>query len=65
MTDGSCQEVGAEVYSVVSLLLRRAMTNLKQHIKKQRHYFADKGPYSQSYGFSITALTCMDVRAGL
>ena len=23
-----------------------------QHIKKQRHYFADKGPYSQSYGFS-------------
>ena len=21
-------------------------------IKKQRHYFADKGPYSQSYGFS-------------
>ena len=24
----------------------------KQHIKKQRHYYADKGPYSQSYGFS-------------
>ena len=24
----------------------------KQCIKKQRHYFADKGPYSQSYGFS-------------
>ena len=23
-----------------------------QHIKKQRHYFADKYPYSQSYGFS-------------
>ena len=23
----------------------------KQCIKKQRHYFADKGPYSQSYGF--------------
>ena len=22
------------------------------HIKKQRHYFADKGLYSQSYGFS-------------
>ena len=22
----------------------------RQHIKKQRHYFADKGPYSQSYG---------------
>ena len=24
----------------------------RQHIKKQRHYFADKGPYSQRYGFS-------------
>ena len=24
----------------------------RQHIKKQRHYFADKGLYSQSYGFS-------------
>ena len=23
----------------------------RQHIKKQRHYFADKGPFSQSYGF--------------
>ena len=26
----------------------------RQHIKKQRHYFADKGPYSQSYRFSST-----------
>ena len=24
----------------------------KQHIKKQRHHFADKGPSSQSHGFS-------------
>ena len=24
----------------------------RQHIKKQRHYFADQGPSSQSYGFS-------------
>ena len=23
----------------------------RQHIKKQRHYFAKKGPSSQSYGF--------------
>ena len=23
-----------------------------QHIKKQRHYFTDKNPSSQSYGFS-------------
>ena len=30
----------------------------RQHIKKQRHYFADKGPYSQSYGFSSSHV-CM------
>ena len=24
---------------------------LRQHIKKQRHYFANKGPSSQGYGF--------------
>ena len=24
----------------------------RQHIKKQRHYFADKGLCHQSYGFS-------------
>ena len=24
----------------------------RQHIKKQRHYFANKCPYGQSYGFS-------------
>ena len=29
---------------------RKAMTN-QQHINKQRHYFANKGPSSQSYGF--------------
>ena len=33
------------------LLGRKAMTNL-EHIKKQRHYFANKGPSSQGYGFS-------------
>ena len=33
------------------LLERKVMTNLKQHIKKQRHYFANKGPFSQGYGF--------------
>ena len=34
------------------LLRRKVMTNLRQHIKKPRHYFANKGPSSQSYGFS-------------
>ena len=35
------------------LLWRKAMP-AKQHIKKQRHYFANKGPSSQSYGFSCS-----------
>ena len=26
--------------------------DFRQHIKKQRHYFANKGPNIQSYGFS-------------
>ena len=26
----------------------------KECVKKQRHYFADKGSYTQSYGFSST-----------
>ena len=34
------------------LLGSKVMTNLRQHIKKQRHYFANKGPSSQGYGFS-------------
>ena len=34
------------------VLGRKAMTNLDSILKKQRHYFAAKVPYSQSYGFS-------------
>ena len=30
----------------------------RQHIKKQRHYFANKGPPSQSYGFSSIIYEC-------
>ena len=26
----------------------------RQHIKKQRHYFANKGPSSQNYSFSCS-----------
>ena len=36
-----------------SLLLgRKVMTNLDSILKKQRHYFANKGPSGQGYGFS-------------
>ena len=34
------------------LLLGRKVMKPRQHIKKQRHYFANKGPSSQGYGFS-------------
>ena len=30
----------------------------RQHIKKQRHYFANKGPSSQNYGFSVVMYRC-------
>ena len=34
------------------LLGRKAVTILaRQHIKKQRHYFANQDPFGQSYGF--------------
>ena len=33
------------------LLGKKAMTNI-DGVLKSRHYFAQKGPYSQSYGFS-------------
>ena len=34
------------------LLGRKVMTKSRQHIKKQRHYFANKVLSRQSYGFS-------------
>ena len=34
------------------LLGRKAMINLDSILKKQTHYFANKGPSSQDYGFS-------------
>ena len=31
---------------------RKNRVNYQQHVKKQRHYFANKGPSGQGYGFS-------------
>ena len=33
----------------------------RQHIEKQRHYFANKGPSSQSYGFSSSHVWIWDL----
>ena len=41
----SCSVIRYSLYS-------RGIEQPRQHIKKQRHYFANKGPSSQSYGFS-------------
>ena len=30
----------------------------RQHIKKQRHYFLNKGPSSQCYGYSVVMYGC-------
>ena len=32
--------------------LEEKLDQSRQHIKKHRHHFANKGPFSQSYGFS-------------
>ena len=34
------------------LFLGRKADQPRQHIKKQRHYFVNKGPSSQGFGFS-------------
>ena len=34
------------------LLGRKSMTNLDSILKSRRQYFANKGPFTQSYGFS-------------
>ena len=31
---------------------KKSFDQPRQHIKKQRHYFASKDPYSQNHGFS-------------
>ena len=38
--------------------LEKSYDQPRQHIKKQRHYFANKGLYSQSYGFSVVVYEC-------
>ena len=37
---------------------KKSYDKLRQNIKKQRHYFADKGPYSQSCVFPVVVYRC-------
>ena len=45
--DGDCSD---EIKTLTPW--KKSYDQLRQHIKKQRHYFANKGLSSQSYGFS-------------
>ena len=47
--DGDCSH---EIKSHLLTPWKESYDQPRQHIKKQRHYFADKGLSSQSYGFS-------------
>ena len=39
-------------------LWKKSYDQRRQHIKKKRHYFANKGPSSQSYGFPSSMYGC-------
>ena len=54
IADGECSH---EIKRCL-LLGRKAMTDLDSILKKQRHYFANKGPSSQSYGFPVIMYGC-------
>ena len=47
----SLQMVTAALKLKDAYSLEGSYNQRRQHIKKQRHYFANKGPSSQSYGF--------------
>ena len=38
--------------AVTNILKKKKKKHIRQHIKEQRHHFANKGPSSQSYGLS-------------
>ena len=46
--DGDCSQ---EIKRCL-LLWKKSYDQTRQHIKKQRHYFVNKGPSSQGYSFS-------------
>ena len=51
--DGDCSH---EIKTLA--LWKKSYDQLRQHVTKQRHYFANKGPSSQSYGFPVITYGC-------
>ena len=41
--------------------LKKSYDKSRQHIQKQKHYFANKGPSSQSYGFSSSHVWMLEL----
>ena len=37
---------------------KKSYDQIRQHIKKQRHYFANKDLFSQGYGFPVVMYGC-------
>ena len=54
----SLQMVTATMKLKDACSLEEKLSKPRQHIKKQRHHFANKGLHSQSYGFSIVMYGC-------
>ena len=61
-TPKSLQMVAASMKLKDTCSLEEKLEKPRQHIKKQRHYFADKGPSSQSFGFSSGHVWIVRVR---
>ena len=53
--DGNCSHENA---TKILASWKKNYEQPRQHIKKQRHHFADKGPSSQSYGFPVVMYGC-------
>ena len=52
ITAGDFAVMVTAVMKLKDTLWKKSYDKPRQHIKKQRHFFANKGPSSQSYGFS-------------
>ena len=57
----SLQMVTAAMKSEDACSLEKTYDQLRQHIKKQKHYFVNKGLSSQSYGFSSSHIWMLEL----
>ena len=55
--DGDCNH---EIKKCLLAPWKKIYDKPRQHIKKHRYHFADKGPYSQRYGFSSSHVWTMN-----